>query len=221
MPRCCEVHGVDARKARRPVSPAGRTDGEIARALLLDAGVSARADRRARRRRPRCLLPRRTRSLRPRICRIPCSRASRELLEWLSGRDGRGARAADRQLRGGRAAEARLRRASARFFRPGQGALRLRRRGPRGAPGDRPPARRHRRRAATRAGTTIVIGDTPRDIACARADRGALHRGRDRPVRADELPAPTSSSATRPSSAVLEAELGRASAALSCGGRAS
>ena len=34
-----EVHGVDARGAGAAMSPAGRTDGEIARLLLLDAGV--------------------------------------------------------------------------------------------------------------------------------------------------------------------------------------
>lgn len=36
-----EVHGVDARKVRRRIATAGRTDGEIAREILLDAGVSA------------------------------------------------------------------------------------------------------------------------------------------------------------------------------------
>ena len=36
-----EVHGVDASGARPSLAPAGRTDGEIARAILLDEGVSA------------------------------------------------------------------------------------------------------------------------------------------------------------------------------------
>src|SRR6202012_3341593 len=36
-----EVHGVDTRARRAGIDPAGRTDGEIARLLLLDAGVSA------------------------------------------------------------------------------------------------------------------------------------------------------------------------------------
>src|ERR1700761_7796273 len=35
-----EVHGVDTRKVRARISPAGRTDGEIARLLLLDLGIS-------------------------------------------------------------------------------------------------------------------------------------------------------------------------------------
>src|ERR1700761_6187694 len=38
-----EVHGVDVSRLRGTISPAGRTDGEIARLLLLDAGVSAAA----------------------------------------------------------------------------------------------------------------------------------------------------------------------------------
>src|SRR5947209_11994387 len=37
-----QVHGVDARGGRAQIAPAGRTDGEIARLLLLGAGVSAR-----------------------------------------------------------------------------------------------------------------------------------------------------------------------------------
>src|SRR5437763_15055408 len=43
-----EVHGVDARSIRSPVAPAGRTDGEIARAILLSIGITAeRIDERA------------------------------------------------------------------------------------------------------------------------------------------------------------------------------
>ena len=38
-----QVHGVDARTGRARISLAGRTDGEIARLLLLGAGVSARS----------------------------------------------------------------------------------------------------------------------------------------------------------------------------------
>jgi phosphoglycolate phosphatase len=36
-----DVHGIDPEPVRSKVSPAGRTDGEIARMLLLEAGVSA------------------------------------------------------------------------------------------------------------------------------------------------------------------------------------
>ncbi len=37
-----EVHGVDPAGVRKQVHPAGRTDGEISRLILLDLGVSAR-----------------------------------------------------------------------------------------------------------------------------------------------------------------------------------
>ena len=37
-----EVHGVDPDNLRSEIGPAGRTDGEIARLILLDLGVSAR-----------------------------------------------------------------------------------------------------------------------------------------------------------------------------------
>ena len=36
------VHGVEADVSRRPITPAGRTDREITRAILLDAGVDAK-----------------------------------------------------------------------------------------------------------------------------------------------------------------------------------
>ncbi len=43
-----EVHGIDSPKFAKRVSHAGRTDGEIARLILLEAGVSAlRIDERA------------------------------------------------------------------------------------------------------------------------------------------------------------------------------
>ena len=37
-----EVHGLDPAGLRAKVAPAGRTDGEIARLILLECGVSAR-----------------------------------------------------------------------------------------------------------------------------------------------------------------------------------
>ncbi len=36
------MHGVDPDNLDRQIGPAGRTDGEIARLILLDLGVSAR-----------------------------------------------------------------------------------------------------------------------------------------------------------------------------------
>jgi phosphoglycolate phosphatase len=162
-----EVHGVDAGALKRPVAPAGRTDGEISRALLLQAGVSAlRIDERADDVREVCCREY------ARLC--PPSLADRvlpgvpELLDWLSARH-------DVRLSlvtGNFEPVARLKLGRAglgRHFPAGQGGF--------GSDSeDRaalPPI------ARKRAGLdgvsyprerTIVIGDTPRDIACARAD---------------------------------------------------
>jgi phosphoglycolate phosphatase-like HAD superfamily hydrolase len=162
-----KVHGIDAGEARRPLPPAGRTDGEIARVLLLQAGVSARQiDERARDVQVECC------EAYARLCPPDLSDkvlpGVAELLVWLDRRD-------DVRLAlvtGNYEAVARLKLARAglgRHFASGQGAfgsdsedravlppLARRRAGERGSP--------HPRRR------TIVIGDTPRDIACARAD---------------------------------------------------
>jgi phosphoglycolate phosphatase len=183
-----EVHGVDAwalpgRGVRAPVaspaseaararssrlSPAGRTDGEIARIILLGAGVSAeRIDDRA-----------------DAVCEA-CSRAYvrlcpedlsdkvlpgiRELLDWLDDRPD----VTLALLTGNYEPVARLKLARAkigRHFPSGQGAF--------GSDAeDRAALPAIARRRAGGLGhphareRTIVIGDTPRDIACARADR--------------------------------------------------
>ncbi len=65
------VHGIEADLNRRPIAPAGRTDREITRAILLDAGVDAKqiddgADAVGRRR----AAP--TRGCARTICRTPC-----------------------------------------------------------------------------------------------------------------------------------------------------
>lgn len=161
------VYGVDARALRRPVPAAGRTDGEIARALLLEAGASAerindRAD-----------------AFREEVVRtfarlVPADLSQtvlpgiRELLSWLSGRED-----VRRVLLTGNyepIAWLKLTRAGiAAAFERGQGAF--------GSDCEDRAALPAiaRRRAGTpgrpypRAGT-IVIGDTPLDIACARAD---------------------------------------------------
>lgn len=162
-----EVHGVDAATIRRTIHPAGRTDGEIARALLLEAGVSPlRIDERSEAVRDAC-------------CRAyaelcPPSLASKvlpgivELLDWLAAHE-------DVRLSlvtGNFEPVARLKLLRAgvgRHFPAGQGAF--------GSDSeDRaalPPLAR--RRAGTLGSPyprerTIVIGDTPLDIACARAD---------------------------------------------------
>jgi phosphoglycolate phosphatase len=162
-----EVHGVDTSAIRTPIATAGRTDGEIARAILLDAGVSpTRIDALAGRVREsagrwaaRLLAADLSSTVLPGV---------RELLAWLSEQlDMRTA-----LLTGNFEPIARLKLERAGIggaFAPGQGAF--------GSDAeDRlvlPPIAR--RRAGTARvpyprARTVVIGDTPRDIACARAD---------------------------------------------------
>ena len=162
-----EVHGVDAAAIGLSLSPAGRTDGEIARAILLDAGVSAeRIDERAGDVRAAC-------------CEAYAGRCPADLsdhvvdgvagvLEWLAGLDG--VRLALVTGNYEPVARLKLKRAGlGRYFEAGQGGF--------GSDAeDRamlPPIAR--RRAGTPGAPyprerTIVIGDTPRDIACAHAD---------------------------------------------------
>ncbi|HYB27054.1 MAG TPA: haloacid dehalogenase-like hydrolase [Solirubrobacteraceae bacterium] len=162
-----EVHGVDPDDVRGRIGPAGRTDGEIARLILLNLGVSAlRIDERADDVRDACcriyaqICPRDLSS-----CVVP---GIPEVLAWLSDRDG-----VQLGLLTGNfepVARLKLKRAGlGKRFPSGVGAF--------GSDSeDRvtlPPIAR--RRAGKPGGPvardeTIVIGDTPRDIACARAD---------------------------------------------------
>ena len=162
-----EVHGVNTDDLRAKIGPAGRTDGEIARLILLDLGVSARR------------IDELTGAVREACCRIyaricPPDLSDHvvpgiaDLLPWLAGRDGVTLGLRHRELRAGGAAEALARRHRT-VVRRGQGRVRVRFRGPGGVAGDRPPARRPGGHPVPR-DQTIVIGDTPRDIACARAD---------------------------------------------------
>jgi phosphoglycolate phosphatase len=179
-----EVHGVDAQAVRRTFSPAGRTDGEIARGILLAAGVSAeRIDDRADAVADECC------RVYAQLCPPDLSRfvvpGIPELLQWLSGRDD-----AKRSLLTGNyepVARIKLRRAGiGGYFAGGQGAfgsddedraalpaIARRRAGTRGVPYPREQ--------------TIVIGDTPRDIACARADGVRCVAVTTGPFGADEL----------------------------------
>jgi phosphoglycolate phosphatase len=164
------VHGVDVEGMRLAGSAAGRTDGEIARMYLLEAGVSAeRIDERAADVRDEC-------------CRLyaglcPADLSSMvvpgmpDLLESLSARDdlqlslvtGNFEMVARLKLKAGRLGQ---------WFARGQGGF--------GSDSeDRtmlPPIARRRAGEAAGMSTswprerTVVIGDTPRDIACARAD---------------------------------------------------
>ncbi len=161
------VHGVKARSFTRPLSPAGRTDADLARAVLLDAGVSAaRIDARADEVREECC------RAYARMCPEDLSSTVlpgvSELLAWLSGQQ----HVTLALLTGNYEAVARLKLARAgigRYFRPGQGAF--------GSDSeDRAALPAIARRRAGSSGhphprsDTVVIGDTPRDIACARAD---------------------------------------------------
>jgi phosphoglycolate phosphatase len=178
------VHGIDADVNRRPIAPAGRTDREITRAILLDAGVDAkRIDDGAD-----AVQEQACRSY-ARLCPDNLSHTVLagipELLEQLS-------RCEDRRLglvTGNYEAIARLklRRAGiGHWFDGGIGAFGsdaedrtqlpaiARRRA--GAPGAPYPRER-----------TVVIGDTPRDIACAHADGSRCVAIATGPFDVDEL----------------------------------
>jgi phosphoglycolate phosphatase-like HAD superfamily hydrolase len=161
------VHGVHAERVRGPLSPAGRTDGEISREILLEAGVSAqRIDELADAVREECC------RVYAELCPGDLSKTVlpgvRELLGWLSTRNG----ATLGLLTGNYEPVARLKLARAglgKHFPRGQGAF--------GSDSeDRSMLPMIARRRAGKLGTpyprqwTIVIGDTPRDVACARAD---------------------------------------------------
>lgn len=162
------MHGVDARPIETTISPAGRTDGEIARLLLLGAGVSARR------------IDDRAAEVRSETCRLFAAEVEESLAEYvvpgipdlLSELSARGdVRLALLTGNFEPVARLKLRRAGGigRYFPTGQGAfgsdhedrlvlpsIARRRAGARGHPHPRE--------------RTVIIGDTPRDIACARAD---------------------------------------------------
>jgi phosphoglycolate phosphatase len=162
-----EVHGVHTEGIRSPVAPAGRTDGEIARAILLAAGVSAeRIDERADEVRAACC--RWYAELCPPDLSDTVLPGVPALLEWLATVGG----ARLSLVTGNYEPVARLKLARAglgRWFAAGQGAF-----GSDAEDRAALPAIARRRAGVTGAPfpreRTIVIGDTPRDIACARAD---------------------------------------------------
>jgi phosphoglycolate phosphatase len=178
-----EVHGIDAASVRWTLSPAGRTDGEIARAILLGAGISARRiDDRYDDVREACC--RHYAELCPPDLSQFVLPGVPELLQSLSGTDARLA-----LVTGNYEPVARLKLGRAgigRWFASGQGAF--------GSDAeDRaalPPLAR--RRAGTSGHPfprerTIVIGDTPRDIACAHSDGVRCIAVATGPFKADEL----------------------------------
>jgi phosphoglycolate phosphatase len=162
-----QVHGVEAAELGLRVSPAGRTDGDIARSILVSAGVPAdRIDARADAVREAC-----GRAY-VRLCDSDLSdhvvEGMPELLGWLAEEPG----VCLALLTGNYEPVARLklRRAGlGQWFPAGQGAF--------GSDAeDRAALPPIARRRAGSPGSpypreaTVVIGDTPRDIACARAD---------------------------------------------------
>jgi phosphoglycolate phosphatase-like HAD superfamily hydrolase len=162
-----EVHGVDTSLIRTHIPTAGRTDGEIARAILLDAGVSAdRIDAVADRVRDRCC--ERSAQLLPNDLAGAVLPGVRDLLGWLAEQE-------DVKLgllTGNYEPIARLKVTRAGIgtaFPAGQGAFGSDAEDRRALPAIA------RRRAGTAESPwprrqTIVIGDTPQDVACARAD---------------------------------------------------
>lgn len=162
-----EVHGVDASAIRTHIATSGRTHGEIARAILLDAGVClARVDFLADEVRERCCEA--WARLAPDDLSGAVLPGVLELLDWLAGLH-------DVKLgllTGNYEPIARLKVARAgigRFFPAGQGAF-----GSDAEDRTALPAIARRRAGTCRTPyprhETIVIGDTPRDISCARAD---------------------------------------------------
>ncbi len=162
-----EVHGVDTSLIRTKIATAGRTDGEIAREILLDAGVATeRIDALADSVRESCC--RSSAGLLPDDLSSAVLPGVRELLDWLSEQE----HVKLGLLTGNYEPIARLKLTRAGIggaFPLGQGAF--------GSDAeDRRALPAIARRRAGRLGApypraeTIVIGDTPADIACARAD---------------------------------------------------
>ncbi|HWK15864.1 MAG TPA: haloacid dehalogenase-like hydrolase [Solirubrobacteraceae bacterium] len=161
-----EVHHVDAVSSGL-VDPAGRTDGEIARILLLDAGVSAeRIDALADEVREQCCRVYGT------LCPPDLSHTVvpgiPELLIWLAGEPD----VTLGLLTGNYEGVARVK-----LGRAGIGSAFVTAPGAFGSDAEDRAALPHiARRRAGASGTpyprsrTVVIGDTPRDIACAHAD---------------------------------------------------
>lgn len=162
-----EVHGIDTGAIRTRIETDGRTDGEIARAILVGAGVSReRIDALAESVRESCC--RSAARLLPDDLSCAVLPGIEELLDRLNAQEGLKLGL----LTGNYEQIARLKLARAGIggvFAPGQGAFGSDAEDRTALPGIA------RRRAGT-AGSpyprreTIVIGDTPRDIACARAD---------------------------------------------------
>jgi phosphoglycolate phosphatase len=178
------VHGIDPSAARPGVPTAGRTDGEIARGMLLNAGVSAKQ------------IDKHADDVRAECCRIYAELSTanlshtvlpgnHELLQWCTAQPGLKLALVTGNYEP--VARIKLKRAGiGHYFPAGQGGF--------GSDSeDRvslPPIAR--RRAGTNGvpyprERTLVIGDTTRDIACAHADRLRCIAVSTGPVPAAEL----------------------------------
>ncbi len=182
-----QVHGVDVNAtARAALSPAGRTDGEIARVLLLNSGISARRiDERADDVRLACC------EAYARLCPPDLSdKVLPGIAELLAELDARGD--VRLSLVTGNyepVARLKLRRAGiGRHFGPGQGGFGSDAEDRAMLPGIARKRAGHDGIAFPRK-RTIVIGDTPRDIACARADDLRCFAVATGPFGVDELTA--------------------------------
>ena len=179
-----EVHQVDVTRPRTSLSPAGRTDGEIARLLLLDAGVSARSiDEHASDVREACC------ANYARLCPPDLSDmlvpGVAELVAWLASRDDVMLSLVTGNFEP--VARLKLKRAGiGRYFPSGQGGFGSDSEDRAALPGI---ARKRAGRDGVShpRGRTIVIGDTPRDIACARADELRCLAVTSGPFEAGEL----------------------------------
>ena len=158
-----EVHHVNPRDLRKQIGPAGRTDGEIARLILLDLGVSAwRIDELADDVRETCC------RIYAQICPPDLSdhvvRGIPDLLSWLAGRDGVVLGLVTGNFEP--IARLKLRRAGiGPWFASGPGGF-----GSDSEDRAALPAIARRRAGHVTREEAIVIGDTPRDVACAQAD---------------------------------------------------
>jgi phosphoglycolate phosphatase len=179
------VHGIRSSEARlNGSSAAGRTDGEIARMILLDAGVSAeRIDERADDVRAECC------RLYAELCPADLSGMVIDgipaLLGWLAEQDG--VRLALVTGNYEPVARIKLTRAGVgHHFPVGQGGFGS----DHEARAALPPIARRRAGSGGvpfKRERTLVIGDTPRDIACAHADQLRCFAVTTGPFGADEL----------------------------------
>jgi phosphoglycolate phosphatase len=157
-----EVYGIGDLSAVR-VEAAGRTDYEIARAICLQLGVTAeRFDAGRQEFRIACV------AAYARLCPEDLSEfvapGVTDVLEALAARDGTRLALLTGNLEP--IARLKIRRAGlGRFFEPGQGGF-----GSDHEDRTELPAIARRRAGHYPRAKTVVIGDTPRDIACARAD---------------------------------------------------